>query len=485
LVREEDELMAGEEDGPGGRNKTVFRPSPLQGLKQAGRGPADPPEPQGWPPAETPPRSYAFDPPPPLSRTGPAPAFNPASTPSRLAEDDVPQPSTPRTVRNLLLTEAAPILALAAGIRSGRVRLPLPQFHRQASRSIAAFDTAVTRNYPDETRQRAKYALCATIDDIAQNLPGSGADGAEWARRSLVVKFFNENIGGDRFWQLVDDMLRYPSENRDLIELFHACLAAGFEGRFRVMSDGRRRLQEIMGRLHGALDHVRSLSMLDISPHWKGEKAPLGRVGFWTYVAMTAAAAAGLLFLVFVVLRIILMNTGAAPEREVAAIFGDEPLRLSRAAAPMAQTASPQASRLRKFLEPEIRQGLVQVDERASTVRVRTTVGQLFQSGSDQLEAGRRPLFERIGQAIEQEPGPVLIEGHADSDRVSNLQFPDNFALSAARANTIADIIRSSLSDGSRVTAKGMGDASPIASNSSPAGKSLNRRVEIVVQRHE
>jgi hypothetical protein len=35
-----------------------------------------------------------------------------------------------------------------------------------------------------------------------------GRRGAEWARRSMVVTFFQENIGGDRFWQLVDDMLR-------------------------------------------------------------------------------------------------------------------------------------------------------------------------------------------------------------------------------------------------------------------------------------
>ncbi|MBV9931855.1 MAG: type IVB secretion system protein IcmH/DotU [Alphaproteobacteria bacterium] len=487
--------MAGDEAGPGGRNKTVFRPSPLQSLKQGRGGEGETAAPHGadWPDpafgdAAVPRRDGS-------GRDGPgdharqsrnhAPLSSPASVPSRLAEDDVPHPATPRSVRNLLLTEAGPVLALAAGMRAGRVRMPLPQFHRQASRAIAAFEAAVAPHFPQETRQRAKYALCATIDDIAQNLPGFGADGAEWARRSLVVKFFRENIGGDRFWQLVDDMLRYPADNRDLIELYHACLASGFEGRFRVMPDGRRRLHEIMSRLNGALDHVRSLSPVELSPQWRGEKAPLPRVGFWTYVAMAAGVAAAMLFLVYVVLRIILMNTGAAPARSVAAIVSDEPLRLSRAAPPMAQGESPQTSRLKKFLETEIRERLVRVEEDASTVRVRTTVGQLFKSGSDALEPGRQSLFERIGRAIEGEPGPVLVEGHADSDRVSSLSFPDNFALSAARADRVADIIRSTLTDAGRVTAKGMGDTTPIASNRTAAGKSLNRRVEIIVQRHE
>lgn len=123
------------------------------------------------------------------------------------------------------------------------------------------------------------------------------------------------------------------------------------------------------------------------------------------------------------------------------------------------------------------------MEEDAQTVRVRTSVGQLFRSGSDQLEAGREALFKRIGAAIEKEKGEVLIEGHADSDRVANLSFPDNMALSQARAQTVATIIRASLSDPTRVGAKGMGETVPIASNDTPEGKSRNRRVEIIVPR--
>jgi type VI secretion system protein ImpK len=409
----------------------------------------------------------------------------PSLAPSRLSEDDVPLPNTPRKVRNIMLTEAGPALALAAGVKAGRVRTPMPQFHREASQGIANFDRAIAPHYSEETRQRAKYAVCATIDDIAQNLPSIGTDGAEWARRSLVVMFFHENIGGDRFWQLVDDMLRVPHDNLDLIELYHACLAAGFEGRFRVMPDGRRRLHEIMSRLQSAMEHVRSLSMVEMSPRWRGLKAPLGRIGLWTYVAMAAAAAAGLLFLTYIVLRLILGQTGDAPHGQLTGLNPDDPLRLSREGGPApAMADSAQASKLKKFLEPEIQQGLVTVEEDAQTVRVRTTVGQLFESGSDELESGREQLFQRIARAIEEEQGSVLVEGHADSDKLSNnLRFPDNMALSEARAETVAGIVRRVLSDANRVTSKGLGETRPIASNDTAEGKSLNRRVEIIVPR--
>lgn len=475
-------------DGPGG-NKTVFRPSPLQGLKQQ-QG-ASPPPPPGGQPAWAPPPQPAYQPaaetpgyaaPPPMSRTGQG-AQGRVLAPSRLAEDDVPLPATPRQVRNIMLTEAAPVLALAASIRAGRVRIPMPQFHREAVQAIATFERAIAQHYPEETRQRAKYAVCATIDDIAQNLPNIGTDGAEWARRSMVVTFFQEVIGGDRFWQLVDDMLRTPAQNLDIIELYHACLAAGFEGRFRVMPDGRRRLHEIMSRLHGALQHTRSLSQVELSPRWRGETAPVGRLGFWSTIGLAAAVAAVVLLLIYIVLRLVLMSGASAPAEALSGAMPGDRLTLSRSAPALPVDDSAQASKLKKFLEPEIQQGLVTVTEDAQTVRVRTTVGQLFQSASAALEPGREALFRRIGQAIEDEQGSVLVEGHADSDRVNTLEFPDNLALSQARAETVGGIIRATLSDASRVSTKGMGDTVPLASNDTAEGKSRNRRVEVIVPR--
>ncbi|WP_425229577.1 type IVB secretion system protein IcmH/DotU [Sphingomonas sp.] len=510
-----------------GGNKTVFRPSPLQGRKGGAGGPASPPPPQGggWgapPPADgwgappaPPQQGWGAPPPPPQAppppnwgaaatgndphgygamptlsheqppqqgyAQGPAPVL----TPSRLGEDDVPLPATPRETRNVMLAEAGPVLALAAGMRAGRLRTPLPQFHREATRAITNFERAIAPHYSEETRQRAKYAVCATIDDVAQNLPGAGNDGAEWARRSMVVQFFRENIGGDRFWQLVDDMLRTPSDNRDIIELYHACLAAGFEGRFRVMPDGKRRLHEIMARLQGALEHVRSLSMLEMSPRWRGEKAPLGKVGLWTYVAIAAAAAAALLLVVYVVLLLLLGSAGEAPSDRLTGAMPSDPLRLSRNGGPVAAPGpSAQAGALQTFLAPEIQQNLVSIEEDAQTVRVRTKVGQLFQSGSDQLEPGQRQLFERIARAVQNEQGQITVEGHTDSARINTIEFPDNMTLSQKRATTVANIIKGIIADPNRVIVRGLGETVPIASNDTPAGKTRNRRVEVVVPRH-
>jgi type VI secretion system protein ImpK len=378
------------------------------------------------------------------------------------------------------------VLSLIVGVRSGRVQLSLPELHQTASAAVATFDQALpAAGYDAETRQRARYAVCATVDDIAQNLPGQAADGAEWARRSLVVQVFNENIGGDRFWRLLDDMLARPAEFANLIELYHACLAAGFEGRYRVAPDGKRRLHEIMASCYAALDHTRALSQTELSPHWRGQPTPAARVSFWATLALAGAIALAVLLALFILLRVVLIQTGQPSLNALKAINPDQPLRMSRVAPAPPVPTSTQLQRIQGFLAPEIAQHLVAVEQDSQSIRVRTTVGQLFRSGSDRLEPGREALFARIGAAIEAERGPVRVEGHADSDHLVSVTFPDNFALSKARADAAAQILRSKITDASRVSTEGFGDSQPIASNSTANGKALNRRVEIVIPRAE
>ncbi len=455
--------------GGGGPNRTVFRPSPLQGANPGGAAPGGAPRMN----------------PAPILGGGGTPMQGAVASPALPTTDDVPAAPAGIAPRNLMMAAASPFLALIASVRAGRARINLPQLHGRASEMIAAFEQAVRGAYSDEEVKRAKYALAATADDVALNLPGMENDAAEWARRSMVVRFFNENIGGDRFWRLLDEMIASPAQYPHLIELYHACMAAGFEGRYRVIDNGKREHHGVMQRAFQALQHPRALSNTELSPRWKGEPTPVGRLSFWTPMILAAAAAALLLLIIYIVLRVILAQTGGPAMTALKAINPDQPLRLSRVAPPPpAPPAGQQALRLKTFLAPEIAQHLVVVVEDPSTVRVRTTVGQLFKSGSDQLDAGREALFDRIGQAVETEQGPVKVEGYTDSVPVKgSVTFPDNQALSKARADTVAALVRKRVSDGSRVSAEGYGDASPIASNATTEGKTQNRRVEIVLQR--
>jgi len=370
------------------RNKTVFRPSPLKkdGGQKAGDAARSTPSSQ----------SDSWD--APVPKQSPSENFAPMPAPRSSfstvnKSDSVPAPEHVRKDRNPLIAHAAPVLSMIAAVQSGRWQPSLQELHNSAKAAIAEFESAIDPLYPESVRQRAKYAVCATVDDVAQNLPGIGWGASQWAQRNMVVTFFKESIGGDRFFVFVKEMLRDPEGNRDLIELFHTSLAVGFEGRNRALPDGRGRNQEVMVTLYNALKHVRELSHTEIVSHWKGEDVPRKPVNFWGLIALCAGVATAVCFFVYLTLFGLLIGNGNVPGKSVAALLPDEPVTLSRFASVLEIPSTDRELRLKEFLKNEIEVGLVTVEGN----RVITGVGALFAPASDQLLEGRQAIFERIG----------------------------------------------------------------------------------------
>jgi chemotaxis protein MotB len=108
----------------------------------------------------------------------------------------------------------------------------------------------------------------------------------------------------------------------------------------------------------------------------------------------------------------------------------------------------------------------------------------LFESGSATVRPDSLPLLKQVASLLETQSGhQLIVSGHTDSQPISGGRYPDNLALSTDRANSI---FRTFVTDGiapQRMTAAGRGAYQPIAPNATAAGRSINRRVEILVPR--
>jgi outer membrane protein OmpA-like peptidoglycan-associated protein len=102
----------------------------------------------------------------------------------------------------------------------------------------------------------------------------------------------------------------------------------------------------------------------------------------------------------------------------------------------------------------------------------------LFETGRYELKPGAREKLAKVAGIILAHSGlKIEVEGHTDS--VGGDEY--NMKLSENRANAVRMyLLEQGLNNGS-ITAKGFGKTTPVADNSTAAGRQRNRRVELVV----
>ena len=125
-----------------------------------------------------------------------------------------------------------------------------------------------------------------------------------------------------------------------------------------------------------------------------------------------------------------------------------------------------------------------QIEQQGLVVTVLTD-NLLFASGSDTLDPASYPLLTEMGTLInlDKDDHPVVVEGYTDDVPIATSQFPSNWWLSTGRANMVLQFLLSRDVPAARLSEQGFGDQHPVASNATPAGRSQNRRVEIVFER--
>jgi chemotaxis protein MotB len=139
-----------------------------------------------------------------------------------------------------------------------------------------------------------------------------------------------------------------------------------------------------------------------------------------------------------------------------------------------------------KTLQKEIEQGQVKVTQLADRLSLNIVDKILFPSGEDQITEAGKGVLLRVGEVLAQAKDKIIrIEGHTDNvptGKPLRERFPTNWELSTARATNVVRFLQEEAKiDPNSLEAVGMGQYRPIASNKTPAGRSQNRRIEIVL----
>jgi outer membrane protein OmpA-like peptidoglycan-associated protein len=102
-----------------------------------------------------------------------------------------------------------------------------------------------------------------------------------------------------------------------------------------------------------------------------------------------------------------------------------------------------------------------------------------FATNSASVSGQFTPVLQDVARVINNYPKTILmVEGHTDS--AGTEQY--NQALSERRASAVKNVLTANNVNATRITALGMGEYQPKASNETVQGKQLNRRVELSIE---
>ena len=259
-------------------DRTIIRPTP-------GRRPAARPEtPREAPHAEEP---------------RPAPAAAP-----RVAPADF----TGIRGLNPLAGNASALLAILSTVRSTAAHPNPAGLYQRIGQEIKTFEARTReQGIRSEVVLAARYVLCAAIDEAVLNTPW-GAE-SPWMQRTLLSAFHNETSGGEKFFILLDRMRQNPVENRELLELMYLILSLGFEGRYRVMPDGRDRLELLREEVFRALRSYRGDFERELSAKWQGVGRTRSTLSDYVPMWVVASVVGAVLLVTYLGFRVWLYQT--------------------------------------------------------------------------------------------------------------------------------------------------------------------------------
>ena len=410
-------------------------------------------------------QSPVFNPPPSVS-----PGFNPSAA--------VALPTT-EFQENPLVAAALSMLSLASRLRQSAVYPAVDELRQRLSAEVSGFENRLLQSgiSADHTRM-ASYGLCSFLDEIILNTPW-GAQ-SNWGHQSLLISFHKEAWGGEKFFDMLNVLVKQPAHHLALIELAYLFLSLGFEGKFRVLTNGLSELEKYRLELYQLIQRVKGDYERELSPRWQGlrdvRNALVRYVPLWVVGAVLGVALI-LAFIGFV------LALNARSDQLFTELFdlAKQPVEIAQAAMPAPVIKPPVPERRERFkqiLANEIAADMVEVvDDRL--LRVRNS----FASASDQLKPAFEPMLKKIADELVAGNDRLLVTGHSDNVPIRSARFPSNWHLSTARAKSVSDdLLKIAPALQGKIRSEGRADTESLVPNDTPEHRAINRRVDLLIQ---
>src|ERR1700757_28038 len=145
-----------------------------------------------------------------------------------------------------------------------------------------------------------------------------------------------------------------------------------------------------------------------------------------------------------------------------------------------------QAQQQNAALSAQVAADKAQICRLAGAIKYTVNSDLLFTSGGwDMTERGKQIIANMTAKLAPTQQNKILVSGYTDNKLVgpalARQGVTSNQDLSQKRAETVMAFLVSQGVKPDMISAKGFGDADPVASNDTPQGRAQNRRVDLSV----
>ncbi len=132
-------------------------------------------------------------------------------------------------------------------------------------------------------------------------------------------------------------------------------------------------------------------------------------------------------------------------------------------------------------MQPLIKSGKVQVTQSPKGITVEINASTLFNSGDAVLQPQSIETLSAVASVLASTDNPIQVEGHTDNVPIYSPVYPSNWELSSARAGSVVRLFSEMGVPTSRMVAIGYADNRPVDTNTTPEGRTRNRRVNVLI----
>lgn len=180
-------------------------------------------------------------------------------------------------------------ISMALMIRRGREVTSVESF----TAKVDAFLDGLERrgraaHYSVEQVRDAQYALCAFLDESVLRANGTSLRGA-FETKPMQFRRFGVHLAGEGFFDKIEALRADVKANLDVLEVYHLCLALGFEGKYSLgQFDELRYLANNLGQDIARYRKAPEAPAMDWALPDQVSRMARHEVPLWMYLALIA-----------------------------------------------------------------------------------------------------------------------------------------------------------------------------------------------------